>query len=111
MEALAGTMWRLIEVTARDDAGREVPSPIGQHPMGFVMFKDDRILVAVTDPRPSLAQEAQPRPLISYTGKYRFDGTELVTETDAASRPDLMMEQVREMRFESATRLVMNYRR
>ncbi|MDO9706914.1 lipocalin-like domain-containing protein [Paracraurococcus lichenis] len=111
MTALAGTMWKLLEVTAVDAAGQEVPSPIGSHPLGFVMFGEDRMLVAVADARPAAAlQDAPARALVSYTGTYRFDGSELVTATDAASRPDLMMEQVREMRFEGATRLVVTPR-
>src|SRR3954452_9640100 len=105
LASLAGTMWRLVEVRAFN-AGQEVPSPIGRHPMGFVMFVEDRILVAVTDARP--AQEPGPasRKLLSYTGTYRFDGTDIVTATDAASSPDLMVEQVREMRFEAARHFI-----
>ncbi|WP_165982717.1 hypothetical protein [Dankookia rubra] len=49
MDSLAGTMWKLVGVGAGNAAGQDVPSPIGRHPTGFVMFTGDRIPVAVTD--------------------------------------------------------------
>ena len=42
----------------------------------------------------------------AYSGKYRFDGTELVTSVDSASSPDLAGQQIRHIRFESPTRMV-----
>jgi hypothetical protein len=43
----------------------------------------------------------------SLTGTYTFDGTELVTRADAASAPDLLVDQIRRIRFESTTCMVM----
>jgi hypothetical protein len=82
-----------------------VPSPIGQNPVGFVVFEADRMLVAAADARPS-ATVGPSRALLSYTGTYRLDGTELVTSADAASRPDMVTEQVRDIRFDGPTRFV-----
>jgi hypothetical protein len=104
MKTLAGTTWRAVEAMAVDDEGREVPSPIGQHPLGLVSFENDRMLVALTDARPSPGTPV--RAMVAYTGKYRFDGAELVTDADVASRPDLITQQVRSIRFESPTRMV-----
>ena len=104
METLAGTTWRAVEAMAVDSEGREVPSPIGQHPLGLVSFETDRMFVALTDAR--LSPGVPVRALVAYTGKYRFDGTELVTDADAASRPDLLTEQVRSIHFESPTRMI-----
>ena len=106
MQSLAGTMWRLVEASAVDDRGREVPSPLGRHPMGFVIFGEDRMLGAIAEEPPPLG--APVRVLISYTGPYRFNGTELVTDAEAASRPELVTEQVRIVRFDGPTRMVLS---
>jgi hypothetical protein len=52
--------------------------------MGFVMFEAERMIVAVADGRLSLTPDAPSRAFAAYTGKYRFDGTELVTSIDGA---------------------------
>src|SRR5690349_11880331 len=101
MQTLAGTIWTVVEAFAFDADGREVPSPIGRHPMGVTIFEEDRMLGSVTErPSPGTAS----RVLISYTGPYRFNGTELITDADIASRPDLVTQQIRSVRFESPTR-------
>ena len=105
MQNLSGTMWRVVEATGADEEGREVPSPIGQNPLGFVVFEADRMVVAVTDARPA-AVVGPSRMLLSYTGPYHFDGAELVTRADATSRPDMATEQVREIHLETDTRMV-----
>jgi len=60
----------------------------------------------VADGRVSLPPDAPPRLFVAYAGAYRFDGEVLVTRADDASKPQLIVEQVRRMRFESPTRLV-----
>ena len=105
MQKLAGTTWKLVGVSAHDESGREVESPLPQ-PMGITMFSDDRILAAVTDTRSPQPPDTPPRVFFSYTGTYRFDGTTLFTTADDASRPDLVTDHVRDMRFESEKRLV-----
>jgi Lipocalin-like domain len=106
MQSLAGTMWKLIEAFASDEAGSELPSPIGEHPMGFVMFEAERMIVAVVDGRLELPSNASSRAFAAYSGRYRFDGTDLVTSVDSASGPDLVGQQIRHVRFESPTRIV-----
>jgi hypothetical protein len=64
------------------------------------------MLVAVTDGRASLPTNSPSRFFLAYTGTYRFDGAELVTRADDASRPELVVDQVRHIRFESPTRMV-----
>jgi hypothetical protein len=105
MQNLSGTIWKLVEVRATGEDGREVESPI-PCPLGITMFGDERILAAVTDTRPALPPGAPARPFFSYTGTYRWDGTTLSTVADAASKPDMVTEHVRDMRFEGPTRLV-----
>ena len=105
MQNLSGTMWRVVKASAADGTGREVPCPIGQNPLGFVVFEADRMVVAVTDARPA-SVVGPSRMLLSYTGPYHFDGAELVTRADATSRPDMATEQVRDIHFDSDTRMV-----
>jgi hypothetical protein len=42
MQNFAGTMWKLIEASAFDDEGHELPPPFGKHPMGFAIFEAER---------------------------------------------------------------------
>lgn len=105
MKTPNGTTWRLIEARAFDGSGNKL-SPLGPQPIGFVSFEDERMLGAVTDGRVSLPPTSS-RFFIAYTGTYTFDGTELVTRADTASTPDLLVDQIRRIRFESTTRMVM----
>jgi hypothetical protein len=105
MESLAGTMWKLVEARAFDGAGRRF-EPLGPQPIGFAIFETERMLGAITDARPSMPPDAPSRFFLAYTGTYTFDGTELVTRADDASRPELVVDQVRRIRFESPTRMV-----
>jgi hypothetical protein len=105
MQSLAGTMWRLIEASAFNEEGRELPPPFGPSPMGFGMFDGERMITAVSDGRHSLPPDVQSRAFIAYTGKYHFDGAKLVVTVDGASSPDVAKEQIRHIRFESPTRV------
>lgn len=105
MQSLAGTMWRVIEVRAFDEAGRKL-LPLGPQPSGFAIFEAERMLAALADARASLPPDAPPRFFVAYTGTYRFDGVELVTRADDASKPELVVDQVRRIRFEGENRLV-----
>jgi hypothetical protein len=64
------------------------------------------MLVAIVDSRTELPPNSPPRQFVSYTGTYRFNGVELVTVADDASRPEAMVEQVRNLSFESDRRMV-----
>ena len=44
MPSLIG-VWKLVETHAFDDAGQEVPSPLGPHPMGVGIIDAERIMV------------------------------------------------------------------
>ena len=82
MQNLSGTIWKLVEVRACGEDGREVDSPI-PCPLGITMFGDERILAAVTDTRPAQPSGAPARVFFSYTGTYRWDGSTLSTIADA----------------------------
>jgi hypothetical protein len=105
MRNLTGTMWRVVAARSFDKEGHEL-LPFGPHPIGFAIFEAVRMLVAIGDGRALLPANGPPRRFVSYTGAYRFDGVELVTSPDDASRPEHMVQQVRHLRFESDTRMV-----
>ena len=97
MQGLVG-VWKLIEMHAFDETGREVPSPFGPQPMGVAIFDAERVMAMGGDGRTTLPPEAK-RAFLAYCGKYTFDGTKLVTEVDGASSADLLDDQVRHIRF------------
>jgi hypothetical protein len=105
MRSLNGTIWRVTEARAFDEAGHQL-QPLGSHPIGLVIFEAERMLVAVGDGRTSLPSNAAPRFFVAYTGSYKFDGVKLITWVDGASKPEVIVEQVRHIRFESETRMV-----
>ena len=105
MQSLAGTMWRLVEARRFDETGREM-QPIGPNPMGFALFEADRMLAAVVDGRTEQPPGIEPRFFAAYSGSYRFDGEQLVTQADSASSPSLLADQIRRIRFASTTRMV-----
>ena len=105
MRNLTGTMWRVVAARSFDKEGHEL-LPFGPHPVGFAIFEAVRMLVAIGDGSALLPANGPPRRFVSYTGAYRFDGVELVTSPDDASRPEHMVQQVRHLRFESDTRMV-----
>ena len=106
MQTLAGTMWRLIEARRFDEAGRDM-QPVGPNPMGFALFEADRMLAAAVDGSTKPPPGTEPRFFVAYSGTYRLDGHQLVTQADSASSPSLLADQVRRIRFVSATRMVL----
>ena len=104
MQSLVG-VWKLVEARAFDDAGREVPSPLGPNPMGVATFGAERGMAMAGDGRAALPPEAKPA-FAAYCGRYTFDGTKLVTRVDGASSPDMMEDQVRHIRFDGPRRMI-----
>lgn len=100
MSSIVGT-WKLVDATARDAAGTNLPPPYGGKALGRVTFTaDGRMMSVVCDGRPELPAGAS-RDYSSYCGNYTFDGARLVTRVDAASDPSrLGSDQVRGVRFE-----------
>jgi hypothetical protein len=107
MQDLVGT-WRLVEVRPFDDVGHEQAPPLGEHPMGVMIFETERMLGAICDGSGSLPPDARSRAFGSYCGAYSFDGLELRTHVDGASTPELLVDQVRHVRFDGLTRMKIN---
>ena len=101
-------IWKLVEARAFDDAGHEVPSPLGPEPMGGLFVEVERIMVIVGDGRITLPPDAPKRAFVAYSGPYTFDGTRYVCYPDSASSPELLADQIRAARFESPTRVVVH---
>jgi len=58
-----------------------------------------------SDARASVPPEGSPRLFIAYTGSYRLDGDIFVTHPDDASRPELIVDQVRRVEFDGPNRM------
>ena len=80
--------------------------PWVRNPWGFVLFEAERMVGAIGDARVSLPTEAEARFFAAYTGTYQFDGEALVTKADDASKPELIVEQVRRVRFDGPNRIM-----
>lgn len=94
-------VWRLVSTSATDAAGNKVSVPYGPRGMGIVTLTNDgRMMAVLVDGRASLP-EGTKREYASYCGNYTFDGTTLVTKTDASSDPSrFTSDQVRKVRFD-----------
>jgi hypothetical protein len=68
MQNLDGTMWRLIEAYAFDDDGHRLPLPLGEHPMGFILFGAERIIAAVVGGQSDLPPDVPSRAFGAYNG-------------------------------------------
>jgi lipocalin-like protein len=100
MPDITGT-WRLVGATSVDPQGRPLPPAYGPQAIGRIVFTaDKRVLVSISDGRPSLPSGVV-REYGGYTGDYNFDGTTLTTNVDAAPNPALVgTAQIRGVRFE-----------
>ena len=105
MTSLLGR-WKLIDARAFDEAGNELEPPLGQNPMGVILYEADRMIVAVGDGSRNVSREAAQRTFVAYTGSYTFDGELLVVRVDGASSPAFSVDQVRRIRFEGPNRYV-----
>jgi hypothetical protein len=107
LHSLVG-IWKLVEGRAFDDAGHEVPSPLGPEPMGGLFAEAEQSMVIVGDGCITLPPDAPKRAIVAYSGPFTFDGTRYVCHPDSASSPELLADQIRGVRFESPTRLVVH---
>ena len=82
-------IWKLVEARAFDDAGHEVPSPLGPEPMGGIFVEAERIMVIVGDGRVTLPPDAPKRAFLAYSGPYTSDGTRYVCHPDSGSNPEM----------------------
>jgi hypothetical protein len=67
MPNLVGT-WKLVDVRAFDDVGREQAPPLGQHAMGVMIFEAERMLGTVCDGTMQLPPDVPSRAFGAYCG-------------------------------------------
>jgi len=101
-------VWKLVEARAFDDDGHEVPSPMGPEPMGGLFVEAERIMVIAGDGRTTLPPDGPKRAFVAYSGPYTLDGTRYVCHVDSGSSPEMFIDQIRHVRFESPTRIVVH---
>ena len=104
MSSLVG-VWKLVDARAFGDAGQELPPPLGPQPTGLAFFEAERMVGIIGDARPSVPAEGPMRPFPAHTGNYSFDDEVLITKADDASRPELVVEQARKVRFNDPDRI------
>ena len=101
MKSIVG-IWRLIQTSARNDAGEPMHPPYGAKPRGLVVFfPDKRMMSVLCDGRSELPPNETAREYNSYCGNYDYDGENLVTRVDASASKDRVGgEQKRFVRFD-----------
>lgn len=98
---ITGT-WKLVRTKAEAEDGSPLPAPFGgEHVIGrLVLGRDGRMMGAIMDGRPEIPA-GQQRQRSFYSGKYTFDGKQLVTRVDVSIDLDRVgSDQVRDVRFE-----------
>lgn len=98
---ITGT-WKLVRAKAEAEDGSPLPPPFGgERAIGrLVLDKSGRMMAALMDGRPEIPAGEQ-RQRSFYSGKYTFDGKQLVTRVDTSIDPDRIgTDQVRDVGFE-----------
>src|SRR6516164_11068485 len=68
----------------------------------------ERIMVIAGDGRTTLPPDGPKRAFVAYSGPYTLDGTRYVCHVDSGSSPEMFIDQIRHVRFESPTRIVVH---
>jgi hypothetical protein len=98
---ITGT-WKLIRTKAEAEDGSPLPGPFGgEQVIGrLVLDRNGRMMGAIMDARETIPA-GQTRERSFYSGRYTFDGKQLVTRVDVSIDTDRVGgEQVRDVSFE-----------
>ncbi len=84
--------WQLVSIQVRNEDTGEVADLHGPNPQGCIVFTPERMAVLITSSgRKPPAGEAETAALFqglsAYTGRYRLEGTRLITDVDVAWHP------------------------
>lgn len=85
--------WRLVSYEVEVQATGEIFHPMGRHPAGYAMFNaEGRVWFMLTAQgrEPGDSQEIQSRLLdtmVAYSGRYRIEGADWITDVDVAWDP------------------------
>jgi hypothetical protein len=86
-------VWKLVSFEAEIQATGQKESVMGQNPTGFAIFTQTRALFLLTGEARMPAKTVQERAdllntLVAYTGTYRLEGEEWITNVDVAWNPE-----------------------
>jgi Lipocalin-like domain len=86
-------VWKLVSFEAGIQATGQKESVMGQNPTGFAIFTQTRALFLLTGEARMPAKTVQERAdllntLVAYTGTYRLEGEEWITNVDVAWNPE-----------------------
>jgi hypothetical protein len=86
--------WRLVSLTEEETANKVVHKPLGEHPLGLIIFTADGYMAfimadpsrkAAAAPKATDAEAAALyRTMAAYSGKYRLDGDKLTNHPEIA---------------------------
>jgi hypothetical protein len=86
-------LWKLVSFEAEIQATGQKESVMGQNPTEFAIFTQTRALFLLTGEARKPAKTVQERAdllntLVAYTGTYRLEGEEWITNLDVAWNPE-----------------------
>ena len=86
-------VWKLVSFEAEIQATGQKESVMGQNPTEFAIFTQTRALFLLTGEARKPAKTVQERAdllntLVAYTGTYRLEGEEWITNLDVAWNPE-----------------------
>jgi lipocalin-like protein len=86
-------VWKLVSFEAEIQATGQKESVMGQNPTEFAIFTQTRALFLLTGEARKPAKTVQERAdllntLVAYTGTYRLEGEEWITNVDVAWNPE-----------------------
>jgi hypothetical protein len=86
--------WRLVAVTEEETANKVVHKPLGEHPLGLIIFTaDGHVSFIMADPSRKAAAAPKAtdaeaaalyRTMAAYSGKYHLDGDKLTNHPEIA---------------------------
>lgn len=97
---LVGT-WKLMDITNKDADGNILRSSYGPDKMGLISFNENNCMMVVIRDGSDVTPTDRPLEYSSYTGRFTFDGTTLITHVEGSLPLERTgTDQVRPTRFE-----------
>jgi hypothetical protein len=86
-------VWKLVSLEVESQATGQKEHLMGQHPTGYVIFTPERAMFLLTGEgrKPGKTDRARAELLnsiIAYTGSYRLEGDQWITDVDVAWDPE-----------------------
>ncbi len=86
-------VWKLVSLEIESQATGQKEPVMGQHPAGYVIFTHERAMFILTGEGRKPGKTERERAdllnsMIAYTGQYRLEGDQWVTDVDVAWDPE-----------------------